>query len=107
MQSRLTAIAAVRDDILPEDYTDSGGSAGLALPLPPSLAKLDWQDLKASWENQAASVEDVAMLLRKAGYGTVAILDLAPGDPDVTAVKAFVPGLGSARRPRRPPWLSS
>ena len=107
VQSRLTAIAAVRDDILPEDYTDSGGSAGLALPLPPSLAKLDWQDLKASWENQAASVEDVAMLLRKAGYGTVAILDLAPGDPDVTAVKAFVPGLGSARRPRRPPWLSS
>ena len=44
-QSRLTTIAGARDDILgPDPAWRPRGQTGLAFPLPPSLAPLDWRN---------------------------------------------------------------
>lgn len=94
IQSRLTLIAGVRDDIMPS-YHDrerprpaqpEGGSGGKpwrrdeALPLSP---------------------EDIGGKLAALGYRQIAWKRLDGGLQGIAVTKAFVPGLGSSRRTRR------
>ena len=93
LQSRLTLIAGARDDILPSHYR-----AGAAPPeaAGPARGRRDWAEIEGSEDGPAF----LADRLRLAGYSQVAVkrLDAPPG---VVVTKAFVPGLGSASRPRR------
>ena len=103
LQSRLTAISGARDDIIfdPEEMRVRG--FGFSLPLPSGVAATPWSSLAGRWVGDAASPSRLAALLRQAGYGTTAVVDLAPQDLGVVVVKAFVPGLGSNVRQRRSP----
>jgi ribosomal protein S12 methylthiotransferase accessory factor len=97
VQSRLTFIAAARDDVLPSHYakTPPGtllGGAGLGEP------RLDFQKL----EPLSTAPRDIAERLTALGYGTAAVKRLDQKGSVIPVVKAFVPGLGSLCRERRP-----
>lgn len=93
IQSRLTLIAGVRDDIMPSYYARSH-----ARPDAPADAAAG-----RPWENRTPSVrgpEALAERLAGAGFRQIAVKPLGAG-LGVAVTKAFVPGLGSLGRTRR------
>jgi ribosomal protein S12 methylthiotransferase accessory factor len=95
-QSRVTAIAGVRDDLL---LAGPSGGLGMAPPLPPSIAARGWSEVCASRPLGGGLSEALA----RAGYPQAAIVDLSTPGADVRVVKAVVPGLGAFERTRREP----
>jgi ribosomal protein S12 methylthiotransferase accessory factor len=96
IQSRLTLIAGVRDDILPSHY---------ARPQP-KPAECDLSPGRLAWdgiEPIACGVEMIAERLAALGYRQIAVKRLDDGLEGVAVTKAFVPGLGSLTRARRAP----
>jgi ribosomal protein S12 methylthiotransferase accessory factor YcaO len=99
LQSRLTFIAAARDDLLPHRYCDDEEPPGwsAALPVPPGYPQLRWgeiEPLPCRWDRIAERLAD-------RGYRQVVAKRLDDGALPV--VKAHVPGLGSLTRSRRWP----
>ena len=96
-QSRLTAISAVRDDILPGPRSSYPG-LGLAPPLPsetPGTAMADWAtEGDGCWATAAAKLE-------RLGHGPVVEVELSAPMP-ARVVKLFAPGLAMGSRRRRP-----
>jgi ribosomal protein S12 methylthiotransferase accessory factor len=94
LQSRLTFIAGVRDDILPSHYD------GREFPLPGTLAAVG-----LSWAAHpfASGWQPVADALAAAGYDRIAVKRLDRGLEGIAVTKGFVPGLGSLKRTRRVP----
>jgi ribosomal protein S12 methylthiotransferase accessory factor len=96
IQSRLTLIAGVRDDILPSHYARPQ-------PKPPegdlAPGRLAWDGI----EPIACSAEMIAERLAPLGYRQIAVKRLDQGLEGVAVTKAFVPGLGSLTRARRTP----
>lgn len=98
IQSRLTYIAGVRDDILPSYYANELKEQAL-LPPPPGFRERGWGEVRgqpAGWEYSA---EKLAGL----GYRQIVVKRLDDGREGLAVVKMFVPGLGSLGRSRRPP----
>ena len=100
LQARLTVIAGARDDLFDEDYRAprNGFRIIFGLPLPPGHPGVDWQEVAPGPDSPALLAE----ALERAGYPQVALVDLAETH-GITVVRAFVCGLGSLRRSRRPP----
>lgn len=97
LQSRLTVIAGVRDDILPSYYSSRPPAAAQIARDKPAGA-LVWEDtppLPWGWEPLIES-------LARRGYRQVVAKRLDDGLGFVVA-RAFVPGLGSTDRTRRLP----
>ena len=103
VQSRVTVIAGVRDDIYyPQREHAPGESIGMALPMPPGTQPRNWDDatmsFRASWDPTPI---ELASLLEQAGYPDTAIVNLSRENMDAVVVKAVCPGLGSFDRRRR------
>lgn len=101
LQGRATYIAGAREDLLPSDYAPAAaGTVTLAfgLPLPPGEPGIGWDDIAPGPADLGALVAALAA----AGYKQVALIDLAE-PAQLAIVRAFVCGLGSIRRRRRPP----
>jgi ribosomal protein S12 methylthiotransferase accessory factor len=94
-QSRVTFIAAARDDIMPSHFLDKAALA----PERDAPGTLDWRSITAVSD----SVESLAERLQAAGYPRIAVKRLGPELAGIAAVKLFVPGLGSPTRKRRVP----
>jgi ribosomal protein S12 methylthiotransferase accessory factor len=94
-QSRLTFIAAARDDITPSHYAHSPALE----PERDLAAALDWRSVEPAPD----SVEALAERLAAAGYPRIAVKRLGQDLPGIAVVKLFVPGLGSPTRERRVP----
>lgn len=95
IQSRLTLIAGVRDDIMPSYY---------ALRRPKPAAAGDAPAAPGTWrqaEPVAWRAETIAERLAALGYRRIAVKRLDEGLDGIAVTKAFVPGLGSSRRTRR------
>lgn len=100
VQSRLTEISGVRDDILHSH--SSGHGFGFGLPLPSGMRATDWWATEAQFGRVGGiTVSGLVELLGRAGYADSAIVDLSGPEPDVAVVKAVVPGLGAFERGRR------
>ena len=95
VQSRLTLIAGVRDDILPSYYSRAQPGPARAGGLP--VAARPWDEV----ERGPSSPQAIAELLADRGYGQIAVKRLGDGLEGVAVTKAFVPGLGTQRRERR------
>jgi len=91
IQSRLTLIAGVRDDILPSYY------ARPPVERPAEVGRQKWGDA----EPVSCRVEALAERLAALGYRQIAFKRLDDGLDGVAVTKAFVPGLGSLSRSRR------
>lgn len=94
LQSRLTFVAGVRDDILPSHYRARGSLMPRAL-----AARRPWEDgrgFESAWRPIAAA-------LAAKGYDRIAVKRLDRGMDGIAVTKAFVPGLGSLKRTRRAP----
>jgi ribosomal protein S12 methylthiotransferase accessory factor len=94
IQSRLTLIAGVRDDIMPSYY---------ARPRPKPAQGNGAAGHKA-WQRDEVldlSAETIAARLAARGYRQIAFKRLDSGQAGVAVTKAFVPGLGSSSRTRR------
>jgi ribosomal protein S12 methylthiotransferase accessory factor len=100
VQSRLTAISAARDDILPNEEPPPRAGFHVAPPLPRDIPGRSWGSIEDHEEAGARALEDVAVRLARAGY-SVAVVDLPTGAPEAVAVKAFAPGIGGEERRRR------
>jgi ribosomal protein S12 methylthiotransferase accessory factor len=99
-QSRLTFIAGVRDDILPDAYRRDGPALGLPVPpAPPGLARRRFDEIAPG----PASPDALTTALGRAGYALVACYRLGLQPSDLSVVKMFVPGLGGPARTRRQP----
>ncbi|HEV2816617.1 MAG TPA: YcaO-like family protein [Allosphingosinicella sp.] len=95
IQSRLTLIAGVRDDIMPSYY---------ARPRPRPAAM--GSPGRLIWDRAAPTPcgpDPIARRLAAHGYRRIAVKRLDDGLDGVAVTKAFVPGLGSSRRTRRLP----
>lgn len=94
IQSRLTFIAGVRDDIMPSSYeiapapTSTGAGSG---------GKRIWDEI----EPHSCGWETLASRLAELGYPQIVAKRLDDGTDGFEVVKLFVPGLGALRRPRR------
>ena len=99
LQARVTLIAGSRDDQLPTAYRRSPAGAQLAFapPRPADAPAIRWEDI----ESGPADPEAMAAALARAGYPDIAWLELA-APQGLSVVRAFVCGLGSMRRRRRP-----
>jgi ribosomal protein S12 methylthiotransferase accessory factor len=98
LQSRLTFIAAARDDILPSHYQGSRDVAPEALPLrPPGVCGWRWDDEGYGPATIAALVEALA----RDGFHQVVAKQIGQDLASVSVVKMFIPGLGSLHRSRR------
>ena len=95
-QSRLTAISAARDDILPERAGQR--RSPFAPPLPPGRRGLRWSDIVAADPLEAATIETAVERLHAAGLRQVGVVDLPCPTPEAKAVKVVVPGLGTYGR---------
>ncbi len=101
LQARLTVIAGGRDDLFPSHYAAApvaGIHVAFGLPLPPGMRGRDWDQARPG----PATPDAVASAFAAAGYPQVAVLELA-APQGLSVVRAFVCGLGSMRRRRRPP----
>ena len=97
IQSRLTLIAGVRDDILPSYYLRPR-------PMPASQGSASAG--RQAWGRDgpmACRPGGIAELLAARGYRQIAVKRLGEGLEGVAVTKVFVPGLGSSRRTRRVP----
>ncbi|HEX2762297.1 MAG TPA: YcaO-like family protein [Allosphingosinicella sp.] len=98
-QSRLTFIAAVRDDMLPSAYRGNQAPSEMRLPpVPPGFDPIGWSEIPGHGRSAAAIVE----ALSGRGYRQIVSKRLDGGMDGVAVVKAFVPGLGSLSRTRAP-----
>jgi ribosomal protein S12 methylthiotransferase accessory factor len=97
IQSRLTFIAAVRDDMLPSLYARPSPPLGDVPPAPPGFALRDWREC----EPHGATWEEVAGSLAAAGFRRIAMKEIQGDLLGVAVTRAFVPGLGSLTRTRR------
>jgi ribosomal protein S12 methylthiotransferase accessory factor len=103
VQARLTAISAVRDDIL---YFEPGERPWYsdAAPLPPGMRALDWAQVCDETPDLVISgPRALAERLAAAGYPDASAVTLSPPGARVCVVKVFTPGLGANRRRRRAP----
>ena len=97
IQSRLTFIAAVRDDMLPSAYRSEQGPSLIRLPpVPPGFGEFSWDEIPFHDPSASRIVES----LLAAGYDQVVSKRLDRDLEGVAVVKAFVPGLGSLTRCR-------
>lgn len=97
IQSRLTFVAAVRDDMLPSLYHRPSPRIADVPPAPPGFPLRDWRDSPphdGGWEAITSS-------LAAAGFPQIAVKEIHGDLPGVAVTKAFVPGLGSLSRRRR------
>ena len=95
LQSRLTVIAGVRDDILPSYYSSASVDA-TEVSDGARPAALIWEDVPPiAW-----GWEPLVERLARQGYRQVAAKRLDDG-LDVVVTRVFVPGLGSTDRTRR------
>jgi ribosomal protein S12 methylthiotransferase accessory factor len=97
IQSRLTFIAAVRDDMLPSLYARASPRIADVPPPPPGFRLRDWRETTPHAPGWEAIVESLCV----AGFRQVAIKEIQNGLPGVAVTKAFVPGLGSLSRTRQ------
>jgi ribosomal protein S12 methylthiotransferase accessory factor len=97
IQSRLTLIAGVRDDILPSYYERHEG-ARRPRGWPPAGARA-WREV----EPAPAGVQAIVDRLTTRGYRQIAVKRLDRGLEGIAVARAFVPGLGSLTRARRAP----
>ena len=100
LQARVTLIAGSRDDLPPASYRcpSAGAQVAFAPPLPATATPIRWAEIEAGPDDPKA----LAAALACAGYPDVAWLELA-APHGFSIVRAFVCGLGSMRRRRRPP----
>lgn len=97
IQGRATFIAGAREDLVPESYEDLPGQLAIAFgfPPPPSMPRVEWDSIPPG-------PPSIIEALEHAGYGDMAIVEL--GRPEgFVVVRAFVFGLASFHRRRRPP----
>jgi ribosomal protein S12 methylthiotransferase accessory factor len=92
IQSRLTLIAGVRDDIMPSYYARPRTKPPVA-----RAGERRWDEA----EPLPGRPEWLAERLAQAGYPQVAVKRLDDGRDGVAVTRAFVPGLGSSSRTRR------
>lgn len=97
IQSRLTLIAGVRDDILPSHYARRPQKP--AIEGSPPAGRQSWDQI----EPMAWSLDRIAECLADLGYPQIAVKRLDDGLDGVAVTKVFVPGLGSSSRTRRAP----
>jgi ribosomal protein S12 methylthiotransferase accessory factor len=97
IQSRLTFVAAVRDDMLPSLYRRPSPRLAELPPAPPGFPLRDWQEAEPHEDGWKA----IAGSLCAVGFRQVAMKEIHGGLPGVAVSKAFVPGLGSLTRTRR------
>lgn len=97
IQSRLTFIAAVRDDMLPSLYARPSPRIADVPPAPPGFPLRGWRET----EPHGGRWEAIAESLCGAGYRQVAMKEIQGDLAGVAVSKAFVPGLGSLTRARR------
>jgi ribosomal protein S12 methylthiotransferase accessory factor len=104
VQSRVTLIAGVRDDIFYATPGDcSGGSLGLGIPLPSGVAAQRWCDAIAPFPDRCfITPEKLALMLAKAGYPDTALIDLSRPEREAVVFKAVSAGLAAYGRTRRP-----
>jgi ribosomal protein S12 methylthiotransferase accessory factor len=93
IQSRLTLIAGVRDDIMPSYYALRRPKPAADAPSAPGT----WRQA----EPVAWGAEAIAERLAALGYGRIAVKRLDEDLDGIAVTKVFVPGLGSSRRTRR------
>jgi len=101
LQGRATYIAGAREDLLPSYYAPSsrdGVRVAFGLPLPPGSRAMPWSAIAPG----PAGAAGIGEALARAGYPRIAIVELARPQ-GLAVVRAFVCGLGSIRRRRRPP----
>ncbi|HEY5711729.1 MAG TPA: YcaO-like family protein [Allosphingosinicella sp.] len=94
IQSRLTLIAGVRDDILPSSYRKDRPKPAAA-----PAGRVDWSGI----ESVPASTEAIAENLAALGYPRIVAKRLDDGLDGVFVTRVFVPGLGSLTRSRGAP----
>jgi ribosomal protein S12 methylthiotransferase accessory factor len=94
IQSRLTLIAGVRDDIMPDYYARPRPRPARGHGAPGNMA---WAQDKVP----DLSPELIARKLAARGYRQIACKRLDAGLDGIAVTKAFVPGLGSSSRTRR------
>lgn len=95
IQSRLTLIAGVRDDILPSYYARARRKPAAGGNAPPG--RLAWREA----EPLGFSPDWIAERLAARGYRQIAVKRLGNALDGVAVTKLFVPGLGSSSRTRR------
>lgn len=95
LQSRLTHIAGVRDDILPSYYAQLRPKSAMGGDAP--AGRRPWGEA----EPATGGPERIAQRLLALGYPRVAVMRLDDGLDGVAVTKVFVPGLGSLSRTRR------
>jgi ribosomal protein S12 methylthiotransferase accessory factor len=100
IQGRATYIAGARDDLLPSDYVapETAITIAFGFPLPPSMEGLDLSSVAPGPSSSVA----LAAALERVGYGRIGIVELA-SPAGLHVVRAFVCGLASLTRRRRPP----
>lgn len=102
-QVRLTIISGARDDLLGPDPTlRRAGEIGVALPLPPDIAPLDWTEVATTSPAAEHTPVEIARRLAKAGYRDTAVVDLSRTGEAACVVKVMAPGLAAFERARRP-----
>lgn len=98
VQSRLTMIAGVRDDIYPAQYQPAGSRFRLPVPpAPPGFDERHWDEIALG----PASLEGLIEALAAEGYSQVIAKRLADHLDGLAVMKLFVPGLGGPDRTRR------
>lgn len=94
IQSRLTLIAGVRDDIMPAYHARER----------PRPARPEGGPGGAPWRHGEAmpmGAQDIGERLAALGYGQIAWKRLDAGLEGIAVTRAFIPGLGSSSRTRR------
>ena len=99
VQSRLTLIAGVRDDIMPGHYRTQSGRGPLVPPTPRGFPCRRWSEIRSG----PASLQLLIHALAERGYRRIVAKRLGEDLAGVHVAKVFVPGLGSAHRTRRRP----
>ena len=100
VQTRLTFIAAARDDLLPGPRRWSGVYFGFAPPLPPAISARTLQAFDEVALGAPATLSEATQRLEDLGFGPVASAVLPAPEPAI-AVKVVAPGLAMAGRRRR------
>jgi len=104
-QSRLAEIAGARDDLELERPQIAGPRAGLALPMPRTVALQEFDRRFPARPAPTPTLVFAAAVeaLSDAGYPVVGRIRLSPPCCQVTTIKMFVPGLAGRDRVRRGP----
>lgn len=98
VQSRLTLIAGVRDDIVPGHYRLQPGCGPAVPPAPAGYPCRSWQEVRPG----PASLRHLIEALVERGYSRIVAKRIGEELAGLHVAKLFVPGLGSSHRTRRP-----